>query len=69
VRFPRIGYLYGLYDVKRHAKGEIHNKAVEAQKTTKSMGCFFKKPKDKFDSQLIMAETICQFVFESADCR
>jgi UDP-N-acetylenolpyruvoylglucosamine reductase len=48
----------GLYDVKRHAKGEIHNKAVEAQKTTKPMGCFFKKPNDKFDSQLIMAETL-----------
>ena len=47
----------GLYDVKGHAKGEIHNKAVEAQKTTKSMGCF-KKPNDKFDSQLIMAETL-----------
>jgi aconitase B len=27
----------GLYDVKRHAKCETHNKAVEAQKTTKSM--------------------------------
>ena len=48
----------GLYDVKRHAKGEIHNKAVEAKKTTKSMGCIFKKPNDKFDSQLIMAETL-----------
>jgi hypothetical protein len=71
VRFPRIGYLYLRlttisFTLKffKHwentftIKGEIHNKAVEAQKTTKPMGCFFKKPNDKFDSQLIMAETL-----------
>jgi hypothetical protein len=31
---------------------------VDAKKTPKSMGFFFQKPNDKFDSQLIMAETL-----------